>query len=443
MEAKKPQPAGPVTPPVSHLPTAPAHQPLPRQSSTGAILLQPQQPQQQQQQPPSVPIARVLSPLVAGTGTTAAPMATNISNSSSRPAMNEEAQARLAAAAALVSKSVRKSADFNSVTSAAGFGAAGSRASLAEFTGGGFNPASKRSSYAGTPTSRSEFILSGTYSPNYSNSGNQHYPGQPNLSLTAPAVVATATTTSSSSSQPCVAVSSTSPSQNYFYPIYESVHTSSPSLSHQHRDSLTSSKGSLGGEEQQREVMTRIKKSFEQKEEFLKRPALPYWVNVQEANQQASAVPREFYAQPQKFARPVWPPSNPSSITTSFESLPESPTKTTSQTQVKTDGTSVLTSVEPWSMVFTATKAAPQPVSPLGLVTNAVPKPFYGSATNAGGGGSLHAPTPSGHGPAANMHSPTGSKLFISTLSRIQENISSADVTEQQQRKLDLELKPK
>lgn len=54
------------------------------------------------------------------------------------------------------------------------------------------------------------------------------------------------------------------------------------------------------------QVMTRIKKSFEQKEEFLKRPALPYWLHAQAA--QTPAIPKEFYAQPQKFARPVWPP---------------------------------------------------------------------------------------------------------------------------------------
>ena len=53
--------------------------------------------------------------------------------------------------------------------------------------------------------------------------------------------------------------------------------------------------------------MTRIKKSFEQKEEFLKRPMLPSWVN---SDVQSPPIPKEFYAQPQKFSRPLWPPSS-------------------------------------------------------------------------------------------------------------------------------------
>jgi len=356
----------------------PAAVPLPRQSSSGSLL------QQQQPAPP-----RILSPLVAGTGTVTSPPSRS----------SEEAQARLAAAAALVSKSVRKSADFAAATSA------GSRASYAEYPGGSFDTASKRSSYAGTPTSRSEFILSGSH-PIYSQPIHQN--------ITSPYG------TTAQGSQPLVSVS-----QSSYYPLYESTHVSSPSLHNQHRDSITSSKGSLGEEQQQRDVMTRIKKSFEQKEEFLKRPSIPYWMNVQESNQVAPAVPREFYAQPQKFNRPIWPPSHPSSVTASVESLPESPNNSSSSSSGKTTGitTSFMTSVEPWSMVFTASKGTPPPVSPIGLVTNTVPKPFYGSANATG------------------TQSPTGTKLFVSTLSKIHENIPSSDVD--QQRRKELEIKPR
>jgi hypothetical protein len=71
-------------------------------------------------------------------------------------------------------------------------------------------------------------------------------------------------------------------------------------------------------------VITRIKKSFEQKEEFLKRPNQPIWLpsssssssstsSVTSQQQQqptpSNLIPREFYAHPQKFAKPLWPPT--------------------------------------------------------------------------------------------------------------------------------------
>ena len=352
-----------------------------------------------------VPPGRVLSPLVtAGTTTTAPP---------TRPATDEAAlaaQARLAAAAALVSKSVRKSADFNP-------NGAGSRGSLADYPGSstGFTAASKRSSFAGTPTCKSEFIYS-------INAPTFNTPPASNLP------------------------------HHFHYPVHpETIHGSASSLQHQNRDSLNSSKGSLYSasdeqqSHQQAQVMTRIKKSFEQKEEFLKRPALPYWVNVQEA-QQSPPVPKEFYAQPQKFARPVWPPVSASS-TTSLDSLSELTVATTvsavavtthkSSSSSSTTGvtrTEVIpigvTAIEPWSVSFTSKRATP-PSSPsqspgtvgLGLVPNTVPKPFYGSA---------------GTGAAANAGSPSGNKQFVSTLSRIQENIAAEPLETKPSRQLTL-----
>lgn len=69
-------------------------------------------------------------------------------------------------------------------------------------------------------------------------------------------------------------------------------------------------------------IMSRIRKSFEQKEEFLKRPNQPISWNMSSGNQQQPSSPhisqhaiiaREFYARPQKFQRPLWPPQNPGS----------------------------------------------------------------------------------------------------------------------------------
>ncbi|XP_033607133.1 uncharacterized protein LOC111863876 isoform X5 [Cryptotermes secundus] len=66
-------------------------------------------------------------------------------------------------------------------------------------------------------------------------------------------------------------------------------------------------------------IMSRIRKSFEQKEEFLKRPSQPISWNIASGNQQQPSSPlisqhaiiaREFYARPQKFQRPLWPPQN-------------------------------------------------------------------------------------------------------------------------------------
>ncbi|KZS10039.1 Uncharacterized protein APZ42_025589 [Daphnia magna] len=412
------------------------------------------------------PIGRVLSPLVtAGTTTTTT---TTTANSRSSEDAAVAAQARLAAAAALVSKSVRKSADFNPN------GAAGCRGSLAGGQGvecypgsaTGFNSAahSKRSSYAGTPTCKSEFISSinapaATFSTAAGSAGHARYAGS-----------------EGTSSFPPHNQQQQQQQQQFHYPMhpmematFAAIHGSVSSLQQQNlRDSpLNSSKGSLYSaasecndqqSHQQAQVMTRIKKSFEQKEEFLKRPALPYWVNVQEA-QQSPPVPKEFYAQPQKFARPVWPPIS-ASLTTSLDSLTSEVTAITtpSQQQAQTHPlhhhhlhqhqhqhqhhnkasslavtkTEIIpmgiTSIEPWSVSFSSKRATP-PVSPsqspgavgLGLVPNTVPKPFYGS-TNATTTTTTTTVTSSNNN---NTTSPSGNKQFVSTLTRIQENIAS------------------
>ncbi|XP_033219200.1 uncharacterized protein LOC117174310 isoform X12 [Belonocnema kinseyi] len=62
-------------------------------------------------------------------------------------------------------------------------------------------------------------------------------------------------------------------------------------------------------------IMNRLKKSFEQKEEFLRRPSQPIgWLSNENPPpiiplQTQSVIQREFYARPQKLQRQVWPPS--------------------------------------------------------------------------------------------------------------------------------------
>ena len=302
--------------------------------------------------------------------------------------------------------------------------------------------AAKRSSYAGPATSRSEFTLS--VSPNTVakpvRSHQQH------------------------------------PQQQQQHPqdllmMMDSAHSSWNSLTDR-RDSVASSKGSLYGSEadaqqqqQQRtlslsqdQVMTRIRKSFKEKEDFLKRPALPYWINSQ--IQQPAPIPREFYVQPKKFSQPLWPPGDgPAPPTGSPSSAVPAAAKTTAAgdlVQAKpalavtlphpasaaaaaaaaaADERRTVTSMEPWSMVFTSTKGAassPAPNAPNsptyhGLVPNTVPKPFVppsyaGAAASSSGGAACRS-------------------NFSSSLPRIQENIASSSDSIATGERVDLHLK--
>ncbi|XP_018363761.1 PREDICTED: rho GTPase-activating protein 21-A isoform X2 [Trachymyrmex cornetzi] len=61
-------------------------------------------------------------------------------------------------------------------------------------------------------------------------------------------------------------------------------------------------------------IMNRLRKSFEQKAEFLRRPSHPIGWSLDSATSllpnfnQASVIQREFYARPQKLQRQIWPP---------------------------------------------------------------------------------------------------------------------------------------
>lgn len=79
------------------------------------------------------------------------------------------------------------------------------------------------------------------------------------------------------------------------------------------KDSLSSyeSISTLTGHDTDDSVfLSRMRKSLEQKEEFLRRPSQPTgWANPEEHN---IIQQKEFYARPQKLHKPVWPPTAPS-----------------------------------------------------------------------------------------------------------------------------------
>lgn len=69
-------------------------------------------------------------------------------------------------------------------------------------------------------------------------------------------------------------------------------------------------------------IMTRLRKSFEQKEEFLRRPSHPIgWLLPEDAGRtNAGVIQREFYARPQKLQRQVWPPNEQASTEMNHQS---------------------------------------------------------------------------------------------------------------------------
>ncbi|XP_029660663.1 uncharacterized protein LOC115234073 isoform X6 [Formica exsecta] len=95
----------------------------------------------------------------------------------------------------------------------------------------------------------------------------------------------------------------------------ESRRDSSPVASKDSSTSPYDSNSTLTGNECSDDsvIMNRLRKSFEQKAEFLRRPSHPIgWSSeplpsLQNFNQ-AAVIQREFYARPQKLQRPIWPP---------------------------------------------------------------------------------------------------------------------------------------
>ncbi|XP_063603311.1 rho GTPase-activating protein 21-like isoform X7 [Penaeus indicus] len=200
------------------------------------------------------------------------------------------------------------------------------------------------------------------------------------------------------------------------------------------------------------EVIERIKKDTERKEEFLRRPNQPIWLPASKS----PVIHSDYHVNPQKFQRPIWPPPgaqtppSPGAITKALTFI-VAPKQDHShlrrvkseieQRQNSTDSISSMrgssvpagsnlseSSIAGQEMDGTPEAEQSLPVAqgasgalPRSLVVNAVPKPYVGSASEAN---------------PANLRF---GKSFTTTLSRIQENIpipeygSSSSLTSQGQ----------
>ncbi|XP_050691125.1 uncharacterized protein LOC126982886 isoform X3 [Eriocheir sinensis] len=153
------------------------------------------------------------------------------------------------------------------------------------------------------------------------------------------------------------------------------------------------------------EVINRIKKNVERKEEFLKRPNQPIWLPASKA----PTIHTDYHVNPQKFQRPLWPPPaaqtppSPGSITKALSCLAGSK-------QAKSDDPSEgsgQSESDKKSSEDAENQAPVQEASlvPRSLVGNSVPKPYVGSS------------------PETSQANSRYGKGFTTTLSRIQENI--------------------
>ncbi|XP_069992697.1 rho GTPase-activating protein 21 isoform X12 [Penaeus vannamei] len=203
------------------------------------------------------------------------------------------------------------------------------------------------------------------------------------------------------------------------------------------------------------EVIERIKKDTERKEEFLRRPNQPIWLPASKS----PVIHSDYHVNPQKFQRPIWPPPgaqtppSPGAITKALTFI-VAPKQDHShlrrvkseieQRQNSVDNSSSMrgSSVPAGSNLSESSIAGQEmdgtpedehskqnlPVAqgasgalPRSLVVNAVPKPYVGSASEA------------------NPVNLRFGKSFTTTLSRIQENIpipeygSSSSLTSQGQ----------
>ncbi|KAL0130720.1 hypothetical protein PUN28_002385 [Cardiocondyla obscurior] len=110
----------------------------------------------------------------------------------------------------------------------------------------------------------------------------------------------------------------------------ESRRDSSPAAS---KDSMSpyNSNSTLTGNECSDDsvIMNRLRKSFEQKAEFLRRPSHPIGWSIEPSLlpnfNQSAVIQREFYARPQKFQRQIWPPGQ------NEQQRQQSPTRRSSQ----------------------------------------------------------------------------------------------------------------
>lgn len=102
---------------------------------------------------------------------------------------------------------------------------------------------------------------------------------------------------SNKQAEPLSVIKPTSPNLSAFYPNSSGCRLSLDGGMLDRRESSSSS--TLTDDSV---IMSRIRKSCEQKEEFLRNTVKPTYPHI---------IAREFYARPQKLQKPVWPPQSP------------------------------------------------------------------------------------------------------------------------------------
>uniref|UniRef100_A0A0P4W3D0 Rho-GAP domain-containing protein n=1 Tax=Scylla olivacea TaxID=85551 RepID=A0A0P4W3D0_SCYOL len=167
--------------------------------------------------------------------------------------------------------------------------------------------------------------------------------------------------------------------------------------------------GGQSNDKSTQEVINRIKKNVERKEEFLKRPNQPIWLPASKA----PTIHTDYHVNPQKFQKPLWPPPqaqtppSPGSITKALSCLAGTkhdthPNELNRRASLPT-GEGKLESDKCKKYEDCENQAPAQ--NTRSLVGNAVPKPYVGSPAETSQANARYG------------------KGFTTTLSRIQENI--------------------
>ncbi|XP_043664599.1 uncharacterized protein LOC122627518 isoform X8 [Vespula pensylvanica] len=218
------------------------------------------------------------------------------------------------------------------------------------------------------------------------------------------------------------------------------------------RDSSPISKGSLSSFDSNSTVtgnecsddsviMNRLRKSFEQKEEFLRRPSHPIGWSVaedasrlQQGGSNSAVIQREFYARPQKLQRQIWPPNeqqqrqqSPTRRVENKSNCKSALTKPSNQNvqRVKTDLDS--------ESDYTNTRND-QNDDRSNLIDSQrnIRDRFYSSLYESQLGKENHFVYPSTKTNDQDRYKNTSKSVFVSTLSRIHENASNLATNQQQ-----------
>ncbi|CAL4084619.1 unnamed protein product, partial [Meganyctiphanes norvegica] len=193
-------------------------------------------------------------------------------------------------------------------------------------------------------------------------------------------------------------------------------------------------------------VIDRIKRNVDRKEEFLNRPNQPIWL----PSSKAQGVHRDYHVSPQKMPKPQWPPPpqtppSPGAITkalnvvaakgehhqlrrtrSEIERTTRSNTRHGSSPNIQL--VSQVQTIVPVSSFTTDDLPLQKPsqtTPPSSLVSNSVPKPYNGTSTP------VTLTDPASAAAAAAAAAARYGKAFVTTLSRIQENIPAQEIGSQ------------